>query len=128
MKSVFASIGGFDEAFPSAAMEDVDLRTRLVKAGHTAFFDEDAVVFHPWRREKGPSFAKSKAKSIAYFLTKHPEYRRNFSRITLGRNIVRYFIKSYIPALIRYRGKGAVVALRNRIALDCSITAALSDW
>lgn len=48
-RQTFESIGGFDEQFPYACMEDVDLRVRLQAAGIATSFVQGAVVFHPWR-------------------------------------------------------------------------------
>jgi GT2 family glycosyltransferase len=46
----FEQIGGFDEQFRYACMEDVDLRERLKAAGNRIEFVFDAVVDHPPRR------------------------------------------------------------------------------
>jgi GT2 family glycosyltransferase len=43
------ALGGFDERFPYAAMEDVDFHTRARRVGATIAFIRDAAVFHPWR-------------------------------------------------------------------------------
>jgi GT2 family glycosyltransferase len=49
-RDVFQRIGGFDESFPSAHMEDVDLRERL-RAAEIAFrFVPGAQIQHPARR------------------------------------------------------------------------------
>lgn len=49
-RCIFEELGGFDERFPHAANEDVDLRDRLEKAGHNFLFVDVAVVNHPMRR------------------------------------------------------------------------------
>ena len=49
-RATFGEVGGFDEAFPNPHMEDVDLRERLVRAGHPFEFVPGAVVDHPPRR------------------------------------------------------------------------------
>jgi GT2 family glycosyltransferase len=46
----FAAVGGFDERFPFAAMEDIDLRLRLQQAGLEPLFVPRACIVHPWRR------------------------------------------------------------------------------
>jgi len=48
--SLFHSLGGFDEGFPHAAMEDVDFRERLRDQGIGWEFVPSAVVDHPPRR------------------------------------------------------------------------------
>jgi hypothetical protein len=40
------SVGGFDESFPAAAQEDIDLGLRLEAAGMRLVYDRDAVVEH----------------------------------------------------------------------------------
>jgi len=47
---LFRKLGGFDENFPSAHMEDVDFRDRLVTAGYLFEFVPTATVDHPPRR------------------------------------------------------------------------------
>lgn len=42
-------VGGFDEAFPYAACEDIDLAARLLKIGKYGYVP-DAIVYHPVRR------------------------------------------------------------------------------
>jgi GT2 family glycosyltransferase len=46
----FQALGGFDEAFPYAAMEDIDLRRRVLRSGLRVEFVPSAIVFHPPRR------------------------------------------------------------------------------
>ena len=49
-RTVFEKIGGFDESFPSAHMEDVDLRERLKAADIAFLFVPSALILHPARR------------------------------------------------------------------------------
>jgi GT2 family glycosyltransferase len=49
-RSTFEELGGFDEEFRYPAMEDVDLRERLVREGHHFEFVPEAMVDHPARR------------------------------------------------------------------------------
>lgn len=48
-RAAFEACGGFDENYPYAAMEDVDLRTALERRGYAIAFLEDALVNHPAR-------------------------------------------------------------------------------
>ena len=50
---VFRRVRGFDERFPHAAMEDVELRERLRRNGVKIVFLRDALVVHPLRRLAG---------------------------------------------------------------------------
>jgi len=47
--SLFRSLGGFDEGFPHAAMEDVDFRERLTDHGFGWNFVPEAAINHPPR-------------------------------------------------------------------------------
>jgi glycosyltransferase involved in cell wall biosynthesis len=45
-RSVLLQEGGFDESFPGAAVEDIDLSFRLAKRGHRMAFNPRAIVYH----------------------------------------------------------------------------------
>jgi len=45
-KDVFLEMGGFDESFPDANNEDVDLSYRLTAAGYKLVFNPQAFVYH----------------------------------------------------------------------------------
>ena len=78
-RHLFLEMGGFDTGFPGPAMEDVEFRTRLRDAGVTLTFIEDALVYHPWRKRKGLRFLHSYARSVDYFVSKHPKEAGFFS-------------------------------------------------
>lgn len=70
-RAVFASIGGFDEAFPFPHMEDADLRERLRAAGHALTWVGTAVVDHPPRPQpSGTRMGAYRAAEVRY-LYKH---------------------------------------------------------
>jgi len=48
-REAFWSVGGFDEAFPLAAAEDLDLSYRIVEHGHRQRYFEPALVWHHHR-------------------------------------------------------------------------------
>ncbi len=48
-RSLFERLHGFCEDFPFAALEDVDLRLRIMAAGEKFLFVPEARVVHPWR-------------------------------------------------------------------------------
>ncbi len=75
----YLELGGFDERFPSAAMEDVELNTRVNKLKLARMFVPDAIVFHPWRRRKGSDFARAHAASVAQYVRLHPEAATKFA-------------------------------------------------
>ncbi|MBC8104325.1 MAG: glycosyltransferase [Cytophagales bacterium] len=49
-RTLFETVGGFDQAFPIAYMEDVEFRERLLRLGETFAFIPDATVDHPIKR------------------------------------------------------------------------------
>lgn len=113
-KKTFEAIGRFDERFPGAAMEDVEFRTRLLKAGHEIRFVPGAQVFHPWRSRKGRAFARTYAASVRYFLEKHPERASHFDPKALMLNLLKTGLRKTRREGLRYRGRGLV----REIALD----------
>jgi GT2 family glycosyltransferase len=78
-RKIFLSLGGFNEDFPSAAMEDVELNLRVDKKQLARVFIPEALVLHPWRRRKGSKFAKDYASSVAKYVSLHPEMASIFS-------------------------------------------------
>ena len=42
----YLSVGGFDESFPTASGEDVDLSFRIADAGHKMVFAPKAIIYH----------------------------------------------------------------------------------
>jgi GT2 family glycosyltransferase len=105
-KSLFCELDGFDANFPGPAMEDVDFRTRLIKAGKTFNFVPQALVLHPWRPKKGLAFLKLCSQSRGYFIRKHPEAADSVSITSLGRDLVRRLVRQLPPAALNCRGRG----------------------
>lgn len=67
----FRALGGFDEGFTVAHMEDQDLRVRLQAAGVAIRWVPDAVVDHPPRRQpSGRTLGMLRAAEVRY-LVKH---------------------------------------------------------
>jgi GT2 family glycosyltransferase len=72
-RQLFFKIGGFDENFPAAAMEDVEFRTRLLKLPAKIEFLPDALILHPWAQRKGFAAQVVHSQSVSYYQAKHPE-------------------------------------------------------
>jgi GT2 family glycosyltransferase len=105
-KDLFSELDGFDTNFPGPAMEDVDLRTRLLKAGKEIQFVPAALVFHPWRPRRGIQHIRLANASTVYFVRKHSEQRQNFSFGKLSLGLVRR-LGSHLPrAAILCKGRG----------------------
>lgn len=78
-RALYSEIGGFDENFPSPAMEDADLCLRLKAAGCNIVFVKEAVVDHPPRRSRWGSHYAKLLESHAYLWYKTGN-RRSFRR------------------------------------------------
>jgi GT2 family glycosyltransferase len=105
-KNLFFELDGFDAHFPGPAMEDVDFRTRLLKAGKTFKFIPSALVLHPWQMKKGFPFLKLHSQSRGYFISKHPEAADSVSIKSLGLDLVRKLVKQLPPVALECRGRG----------------------
>ena len=113
----FEYLRGFDESFPSPAMEDVELNTRVFKAMLSRRFVPDAQVLHPWRRRKGRDFAKAYAKSVAYYVKLHPEQAPKFALQSVSMTFLRTFKNRAAHAI----KTGQFAGLARQIYLDgCS--------
>lgn len=80
-RTLFFSIGKFDENFPFPSMEDADLNERLVKNYKIVFIDK-AFVIHPWRRVYLFKNFSKRLKSFSYFANKHYSRNKNTFRIS----------------------------------------------
>lgn len=67
-RDFFVSIGRFDERFPAAAMEDVELRERILQSGTKIAFLREALVVHPVRDIKGWSFLRKRAEAHGIYV------------------------------------------------------------
>jgi len=57
-RELFTALGGFDQRFPGAAGEDIDLSWRLRQQGHSLLFEPRAIVYHrPQRNSAGAVWA-----------------------------------------------------------------------
>lgn len=113
-KSLFDSLAGFDEKFPFAAMEDMDLKKRIDDEGAKIVYVPQAVVTHPWRRSRGLAFWGKQQKSELYFWAKH----KNLAPASLPKHYAylaaRSLLKITIPGALKYRCRG----LKNAIGHD----------
>lgn len=109
-RTVFYKVGGFDERYPYAAMEDVDLRKRLQKQRHTFQFVSGASVCHPWRSAGGWSKLRQYERSVGIFLSLHPEQIANFGVLYYLRMNIGSIVKETLPGAWSYRGAGLLNA------------------
>lgn len=71
----FAAVGGFDETFPAAAYEDIELGFRLDRHGVRLVYDRDALIYHLHEMRLGPMLRSQvvNGESAAYAVSKYPE-------------------------------------------------------
>lgn len=72
-RALFQELEGFSEAFPYAAMEDVEIRTRIIEHDEEFPFIAGAAVCHPWRIHKGWKEFIAQGKSIMTYVNLHPK-------------------------------------------------------
>lgn len=103
-KDVFNAIGGFDEGFPFAALEDTDFYERLKVTVKTTFLP-NAKVIHPWRRASKWGSYKKWIECHQYAIKKAntpKNFRFRIKRINLFIGL----IFEYGKELIKFRFKG----------------------
>jgi GT2 family glycosyltransferase len=106
-RQLFLDLQGFDEQFPLAGMEDIDLKVRLEKMGYPILFVPGACVEHPWRSRKGPGFYIMLAKSIGYFATKHSDSKPIFSESWAIKRALRAIAIEFPRNFIRFKDSSA---------------------
>ena len=121
-RELFLQLGGFNEQFPAATMEDVELNQRINKSGLRRQFLPAAHVKHPWRSRKGRSFLSAKAQSIATYVGLHPETEPAFSLPTQLLNLLRALKGTFGICYVT----GTVQGLPRQVALD--IYATFCNW
>lgn len=121
-RKCFFQLGGFNEHFPAAAMEDVELNRRINKAGLRRQFVASAEVRHPWRQRKGRHFLRAKAGSIATYVALHPEVAKAFATPVMLLNLLRS-LKADLSTAIAIR---SLRGLPRQIGLE--VYAAGATW
>lgn len=105
-RSLFEELGGFDERYPYAALEDVDLHIRLKEATEI-HFAEKAIVYHPVRElslKQLMAKARRLTHSMSYHVSKHGEtlQQKRIHQVILhqlefnGRNLIKDILKGRI--------------------------------
>lgn len=92
---VFRALGGFNEAFPFAAMEDMDFRRRLEQRGFQHCFVPDAEAVHPWRTVEVKNHVRRHVASQLIYARLHPEDRSLFTVRQHCRNVARYYLRDF---------------------------------
>jgi len=105
-KSLFLEFKGFDERYPHAAMEDVDLRERLKKAGIGFQFVPDASVQHPFRKVNWFKNMGRYFESLLVFLEIHREKSKLHYAGLHIRKALRELYTEIIPFVVKFRFRG----------------------
>lgn len=103
---VFRRLGGFDERFPHAAMEDVELRQRLRRAGETIVFLPEAGVVHPLRRMGDWAALRRNVAAQGIYARLTTSHQRSLTWRHATWLVGRTWVKSVLPGLWRHRGRG----------------------
>ncbi|MEQ9372277.1 MAG: glycosyltransferase [Coleofasciculus chthonoplastes F3-SA18-01] len=115
-RQIFKSLGGFDERFPYAAMEDVELRQRIIKSGQPFKFVRSASVCHPWTAKKDWEQLKQHQTSTLIYLSIHPEEIANINSLYYLKFAVYGLVKSTIPEIINQNCCGLKYAILEHIS------------
>lgn len=110
-RQLFFELGGFDERFPLASLEDIDFQKRLNEAGQAVKFVCGAQAEHPWRPRRGVRFCIALARSIEYFIAKYPAAKNIFVETWGMKRIVKIFLFEFPRNLFRYRDGSSFRAL-----------------
>ncbi len=105
-KTLFTRIGGFDEAFPYAAYEDIDFRRRLQALHIKSLFLKEAAVCHPWRSFNIWKKFLQQRQSALIYIKKHPDEWPNMGPWMTLKILIGRVLKKTLPGLIRYKGRG----------------------
>lgn len=104
-RRLFQSMDGFCPLFRHAIMEDVDLRERLLEAGHTFPFIPSASIVHPWTRIRtNLQWMRNRRDSVRLARARHPHLEESLRQLPIS--LLRPFVKCLLikgPKL-GYRG------------------------
>lgn len=117
--SLFKSLGGFDESFPFAAMEDVDFHIRAREKAEIKFI-ESALVIHPWREVKPFKKLSMHLKSHRHFARKYQllgsfDFRLQRLKIFIGSIFLDF------KELISFSMRGSLVYIERCLFNFCMI-------
>jgi GT2 family glycosyltransferase len=125
-RSLFHHIAGFNESFPSAAMEDIELKTRLQKNGELIVFARDAKICHPWRVVYTAKQAKAHQRCLLLYYRLHPDQAPDTQAVAIHllRSLTAGFYRQFLKSLPTCRLRGLRPALWNfflDIKFQCSL-------
>lgn len=101
-RGVFRDLGGFEEQFPYAAVEDIEFQIRLKKSGVTQQFLAGALVHHPWKQVRFLDVRRKQVVSQLLLRKLHPEQRRWISLGMHARRVARFYAKELPDGIRRF--------------------------
>ncbi len=114
-RHTFQSLGGFDERFPYAAMEDVDLHYRIRNILKLEpMFIREASVCHPWREGRNWNKRLKHQQSELIYLSLHPEESTRINARHMLYCFARDIMKVTIPGVAKFKGRGFLHSLSQR--------------
>jgi GT2 family glycosyltransferase len=106
-RDLFERIGGFDERFPHAAMEDVELRNRLRLLKVRIAFLPGAAVIHPLRRQSGDRESLlRRARAHGLYIRIEGSHLRPYTPGVAARIFLRKWLRQIAPKIWCHRGRG----------------------
>jgi GT2 family glycosyltransferase len=115
-QSFFNELSGFDERFPYAAMEDIELQLRIQKLNQSILFAKLASVCHPWRLSQGWKELKRHQTSTLIYLSIHPEESKRINSLYYIRHGFYNFFRITLPMIVQLKGRGTYEALLNHLS------------
>jgi GT2 family glycosyltransferase len=122
--SLFRELGGFDERYIWATMEDMDLAERLRERGIGFPFIREAAVCHPWRKRNARHTQTRQVPSVLLYLQLHPQliakyppglYRRSILKAIYPELIVPLFTGRWSELALFWHGTLAAIKLMRAI-------------
>jgi len=114
-KMFFYEIGRFNELFPYAAMEDVELRERILDKTKIKFI-YSAGVLHTWRKVDDPVEKFRKAiESVKHYLKIRPKAINEFNSWLLIKQLLSSFVKRTLVEAYKFKFKGWKFAFQYHI-------------
>ena len=111
-RKIFFSVGGFNESFPFACLEDTDMRYKLEASGADLVFVPDAAVMHPWRRFRLSILRYCKIRRVSYsiLVSRWPDHHKPLGKRLV---IIVKYIQLFIEDSIRFRMRGAAGGIQK---------------
>jgi GT2 family glycosyltransferase len=124
-REAFEALGGFQERFPYATVEDMEFRLRIDKAHLATEFVAAASVCHPWRPVPRTWTASNRfCESFQILLDLHPDQLEVYRPGTFLRRTVGSFVRDTVPMLLKAPSGLVAAILRHggELRLETMVT------